>query len=156
MAMIQLALHCLTESKCCSMEEADRIGKLLVAGITSPRLSQTPPDTQTATECWASSEGERGLRSVSPWRYRLDWEPNRYPEYLLQAYCSCSHCVSLSKQSNSPRIYTRLEVKGNSVPIEFHTLVFYRKSCSADGYYLEPKSIPVNVSCACLAARHDR
>ncbi|KAJ6653091.1 hypothetical protein lerEdw1_010177 [Lerista edwardsae] len=149
------ALKCTSESRCCSKEEAGNVGKQLVASILTPSVSET---SQTPAECWASSEGEYGERSAAPWRYWYDWNPDRYPEYIRQAYCSCHYCISLnhtgeSKRPGGPKNYTRRAVHGISSPVNFTTLVFIRKPCPADPdrYYLQPTPFDVNVSCACLA-----
>ncbi|XP_053121117.1 interleukin-25 isoform X2 [Hemicordylus capensis] len=146
------ALHCLTQ--CCSETEVNRVGERLVSGIHKPQIKAT--NSYPASECWASSEGDYGQRSVSPWRYTLDHNPNRYPQYIRQAYCACPSCISLANGTHHgrKRRYSREQPNGNSVIISYSTLVFYREPCGkGDQFLLRPSLETVNVSCACVAAQ---
>ncbi|XP_075428035.1 interleukin-17D-like [Ascaphus truei] len=41
-------------------------------------------------------------RSISPWSYRVNEDPNRYPRRLTEAYCLCKGCISThNKEHNS-------------------------------------------------------
>ncbi|NXC92454.1 IL17C protein, partial [Cercotrichas coryphoeus] len=88
-------------------------------------------------------------RSLSPWRYRIDVDENRYPRKLAFAECLCSGCVD----AKTGRETTSL----NSVAIHQTMLVLRRKPCpppAPPGHFaLEVAYIQVPVGCTCVLPR---
>ncbi|XP_062997487.1 interleukin-17C [Elgaria multicarinata webbii] len=88
-------------------------------------------------------------RSISPWRYRLDENEDRYPRQLAFAECLCGGCID----GKTGRETTSL----NSVPVVQKMVVLYRKPCQHDsetpGFTFEVKDILVPVACACVLPR---
>ncbi|XP_016156544.1 PREDICTED: interleukin-17C, partial [Ficedula albicollis] len=88
-------------------------------------------------------------RSLSPWRYRIDVDENRYPRKLAFAECLCGGCVD----AKSGRETTSL----NSVAIHQTMLVLRRKPCPLPAlpgrFELEVAYIQVPVGCTCVLPR---
>ncbi|KFQ79111.1 Interleukin-17F, partial [Phaethon lepturus] len=79
-------------------------------------------------------------RSLAPWDYRLDEDPNRFPQVIADAECRLSGCVNpLGQEDHSL----------NSVPIEQEILVLRREQRGClPTYRLEKKVITVGCTCA--------
>ncbi|XP_055989888.1 interleukin-25 [Sorex fumeus] len=122
--------------------------KLDFAFMPHPRavsISQSPMN------CNASADGPLNSRSISPWIYELDRDPNRFPQDLYHARCQCPHCVSLQTGSD-------MEPRGNSEEVFYNQTVFYRRPCRGrhggpDSYCLEPRLYPVSLACVCVRPR---
>ncbi|XP_063266801.1 interleukin-17C [Prinia subflava] len=88
-------------------------------------------------------------RSISPWRYRIDEDENRYPRKLAFAECLCSGCVDVKTGRETTSL--------NSVTIHQTVLVLRRKPCprpAAPGLVsLEVDYIRVPVGCTCVLPR---
>ncbi|XP_060686731.1 interleukin-17A-like [Hemiscyllium ocellatum] len=56
---------------------------------------------------WHIIHGSFMNRSVSPWIYRLDHDPNRYPVIIRRAECVSSHCLN-SEGKEDLNLNTRL------------------------------------------------
>ncbi|XP_074945923.1 interleukin-17F-like [Phalacrocorax aristotelis] len=85
-------------------------------------------------------------RSLAPWDYRLDEDPNRFPQVIAEAKCRLSGCVnSLGQEDHSL----------NSVPIQQEILVLRReqKGCLTT-FHLEKKIITVGCTCAAPVVHH--
>ncbi|KFW94157.1 Interleukin-17F, partial [Phalacrocorax carbo] len=85
-------------------------------------------------------------RSLAPWDYRLDEDPNRFPQVIAEAKCRLSGCVnSLGQEDHSL----------NSVPIQQEILVLRReqKGCLPT-FHLEKKIITVGCTCAAPVVHH--
>ncbi|NXS43794.1 IL17F protein, partial [Balaeniceps rex] len=85
-------------------------------------------------------------RSLAPWDYRLDEDPNRYPQVIADAKCRFSGCVnSLGQEDHSL----------NSVPIQQEILVLRRKQRGClPTYHLEKKVITVGCTCVAPLIHH--
>ncbi|XP_010171754.1 interleukin-17F [Antrostomus carolinensis] len=85
-------------------------------------------------------------RSLAPWDYRLDEDPNRFPQVIANAECRLSGCVNpLGQEDHSL----------NSVPIRQEILVLRRqqKGCLPT-YRLEKKVITVGCTCVTPVIHH--
>ncbi|NXL64308.1 IL17F protein, partial [Chordeiles acutipennis] len=85
-------------------------------------------------------------RSLAPWDYRLDEDPNRFPQVIADAECRLSGCVNpLGQEDHSL----------NSVPIRQEILVLRRqqKGCLPT-YRLEKKVITVGCTCVAPVIHH--
>ncbi|NXW58066.1 IL17C protein, partial [Eurystomus gularis] len=95
---------------------------------------------------------EPNERSISPWRYRIDEDENRYPRKLAFAECLCSGCVDVKTGRETTAL--------NSVAIHQNMLVLRRKPCprpAAHGLVtFELDSIRVPVGCTCVLPRTGR
>ncbi|KAJ7399303.1 Interleukin-17F [Pitangus sulphuratus] len=85
-------------------------------------------------------------RSLAPWDYRLDEDPNRFPQVIAEAQCRLSGCVSpLGQEDHSL----------NSVPIKQEILVLRREQQGCrPTYRLEKKLITVGCTCVTPVIRH--
>ncbi|KAM6207282.1 interleukin-17F-like [Sarcoramphus papa] len=85
-------------------------------------------------------------RSLAPWDYRLDEDPNRFPQVIADAKCRLSGCVNpLGQEDHSL----------NSVPIQQEILVLRREQRGClPTYRLEKKVITVGCTCAAPVVHH--
>ncbi|NXS63274.1 IL17F protein, partial [Brachypteracias leptosomus] len=79
-------------------------------------------------------------RSLAPWDYRFDEDPNRFPQVIAVAKCRLSGCLTpLGQEDHSL----------NSVPIQQEILVLRREQGGCQPtYHLEKKVITVGCTCA--------
>ncbi|NXX38939.1 IL17F protein, partial [Tricholaema leucomelas] len=79
-------------------------------------------------------------RSLAPWDYRLDEDPNRFPQVIADAECRLSSCVNPMGQE---------DYSLNSVPIQQEILILRRQQEGClPTYRLEKKLITVGCTCA--------
>ncbi|NWS59987.1 IL17F protein, partial [Chunga burmeisteri] len=85
-------------------------------------------------------------RSLAPWDYRFDEDPNRFPQVIADAKCRLSGCVNpLGQEDHSL----------NSVPIQQEILVLRREQRGClPTYRLEKKVITVGCTCATPIVYH--
>ncbi|XP_031408132.1 interleukin-17F-like, partial [Meleagris gallopavo] len=85
-------------------------------------------------------------RSLAPWNYRLDEDPNRFPQVIADAECRLLGCLnSLGQEDRSL----------NSVPITQEILVLRREQRGCQPTYrLEKKLITVGCTCAAPVIQH--
>ncbi|NXX12957.1 IL17C protein, partial [Podargus strigoides] len=92
---------------------------------------------------------EPNERSISPWRYRIDEDEDRYPRKLAFAECLCSGCVDVKTGRETTSL--------NSVAIHQTMMVLRRKPCprpAALGLVtFEVDYIRVPVGCTCVLPR---
>ncbi|XP_039456449.1 interleukin-17D [Oreochromis aureus] len=53
--------------------------------LTCPTTARIPTDGKTRLPV--------NLLSISPWAYRISYNPKRYPRYIPEAYCLCKGCL---------------------------------------------------------------
>ncbi|XP_048218833.1 LOW QUALITY PROTEIN: interleukin-25 [Perognathus longimembris pacificus] len=116
--------------------------------VTPPAPAGPPPSPAL---CRAGQDGPLHGRAISPWRYELDRDLNRFPQDLYHARCLCPHCVSLQTGSH-------MDPRGNSEPLYHNQTVFYRRPCLGQPrarlrYCLEPRLYPVALACVCVRPR---
>uniref|UniRef100_K7FL34 Interleukin 17F n=2 Tax=Pelodiscus sinensis TaxID=13735 RepID=K7FL34_PELSI len=79
-------------------------------------------------------------RSVSPWDYSIDNDPNRFPQVISQAKCRHYSCVDSAGQE---------DYSMNSIPIQHEILVLRREQRACQPTYrLEKQVITVGCTCA--------
>ncbi|KAF1468740.1 Interleukin-17F, partial [Megadyptes antipodes antipodes] len=85
-------------------------------------------------------------RSLAPWDYRLDEDPNRFPQVIADAKCRLSGCMNpLGQEDHSL----------NSVPIQQEILVLRREQRGClPIYHLEKKVITVGCTCVTPVVHH--
>ncbi|XP_068042772.1 interleukin-17F-like, partial [Anomalospiza imberbis] len=85
-------------------------------------------------------------RSLAPWDYRLDEDPNRFPRVIADARCRLSGCASpLGQEDHSL----------NSVPIKQEILVLRREQRGCvPSYRLEKRIITVGCTCVTPVIQH--
>ncbi|NWH74602.1 IL17F protein, partial [Piaya cayana] len=85
-------------------------------------------------------------RSLAPWDYRLDEDPNRFPQLIADAECRLSGCVNPLGQEDRSL---------NSVPIRQEILVLRREQRGClPTFRLEKKLITVGCTCATPVIHH--
>ncbi|XP_029464496.1 interleukin-17C [Rhinatrema bivittatum] len=96
----------------------------------------------------SGSRAELSQRSISPWRYRIDVDEDRYPQKLAFAQCLCSGCIDARSGKETSSL--------NSVAVEQTLLVLRRKPCARlpGAFTFEPDYIKVPVGCTCAVPRH--
>nr|XP_033799248.1 interleukin-17C [Geotrypetes seraphini] len=95
-----------------------------------------------------SSRSDYNERSISPWRYRIDVDENRYPQKLAFAECLCSGCIDVETGSETSNL--------NSVPVEQTMMVLRRKPCThlSGAFTFELDYIKVPVGCTCVLPKY--
>ncbi|NXL95089.1 IL17F protein, partial [Alectura lathami] len=79
-------------------------------------------------------------RSLAPWDYRIDEDPNRFPQVIADAQCRLSGCLNPQGQEDHSL---------NSVAIKQEILVLRREQQGCQPTYrLEKKIITVGCTCA--------
>ncbi|XP_059681075.1 interleukin-17C [Gavia stellata] len=105
-----------------------------------------------ALQLRAGLHSEPNERSISPWRYRIDEDENRYPRKLAFAECLCSGCVDVKTGRETTSL--------NSVAIHQTMMVLRRKPCprptSPGLVTFEVDYIRVPVGCTCVLPRTGR
>uniref|UniRef100_A0A8D2DZ31 Interleukin 17C n=1 Tax=Sciurus vulgaris TaxID=55149 RepID=A0A8D2DZ31_SCIVU len=92
-------------------------------------------------------------RSISPWRYRIDTDENRYPRKLAFAECLCRGCISTRTGQETAAL--------SSVRLHQSLLVLHRRPCSPGGaeaashgaFAFHTEFIRVPVGCTCVLPR---
>ncbi|NWW27719.1 IL17C protein, partial [Falcunculus frontatus] len=123
----------------------------LEAGGTRRRRRHRPHSCP-ALSMRSGLRSEPHERSISPWRYRIDEDENRYPRKLAFAECLCSGCVDVKTGRETTSL--------NSVTIHQTMLVLRRKPCPRPAglglVTLEVDYIRVPVGCTCVLPRTAR
>ncbi|NXJ85625.1 IL17C protein, partial [Trogon melanurus] len=105
-----------------------------------------------ALQLRAGLRSEPNERSISPWRYRIDEDENRYPRKLAFAECLCSGCVDVKTGRETSSL--------NSVAIHQNMMVLRRKPCPRPASHglvtFEVDYIRVPVGCTCVLPRTGR
>ncbi|NXY24350.1 IL17F protein, partial [Atrichornis clamosus] len=85
-------------------------------------------------------------RSLAPWDYRLDEDPNRFPRVIADAQCRLSGCVGPLGQEDHGL---------NSVPIKQEILVLRREQRGClPSYRLEKRVVTVGCTCVTPVIHH--
>ncbi|KAI5276889.1 Interleukin-17C [Manis pentadactyla] len=94
-------------------------------------------------------------RSLSPWRYRVDTDENRYPQKLAFVQCLCMGCIDANTGHETIWL--------NSVPVTQNLLVLRRKPCTdapgtpaPEAFSYRSEFIDVPVGCTCVMPRSAR
>ncbi|XP_036414676.1 interleukin-17D [Colossoma macropomum] len=88
------------------------------------------------------------LLSLSPWAYRINHDPARYPRSLPEAYCLCRGCLTGPNGEESEQF--------RSVPVYIPTAVLKRTgSCLGGRHSYIESYVSVPVGCTCVPALQD-
>ncbi|XP_026519507.1 interleukin-17C-like [Terrapene carolina triunguis] len=102
-----------------------------------------------ALQLQATVNSEPNERSLSPWRYRIDEDENRYPQKLAFAECLCTGCIDVKTGRETSSL--------NSVLMHQTMMVLRRKLCphnaSPGTFAFEVEYIKVPVGCTCVLPR---
>ncbi|XP_074864944.1 interleukin-17C [Carettochelys insculpta] len=94
----------------------------------------------------ASLDSEPNERSLSPWRYRIDEDENRYPPKLAFAECLCKGCIDVKTGRETTSL--------NSVLLSQTMMVLRRTPCPTSArpgsFTFEVDYIEVPVGCTCV------
>ncbi|XP_074072339.1 interleukin-17D isoform X2 [Macrotis lagotis] len=83
------------------------------------------------------------LHSVSPWAYRISYDPTRYPKYMPEAYCLCKGCLT--------GLYGEENFHFRSTPVYMPTVILRRTSACAGGRYVYTEDyVTIPVGCTCV------
>ncbi|XP_029310853.1 interleukin-17C-like isoform X2 [Cottoperca gobio] len=137
-------------SRCISVDQVnDTVDRFERSFRGKPRLSKNLHDTRTCAQVAAEMRGELSNRSLSPWKYNLTQDPNRYPYEIPIAVCLCQGCI----------INQREDLSYNSVPVFTHVKVLMKTLCpqnktSEDKYTVKKYFIEVAVACTCAVPKY--
>ncbi|XP_008498068.1 interleukin-17F [Calypte anna] len=117
----------------------------------NPKDPKFPSTVKVDIRISTSDHGSRVVhdvsnRSLAPWDYRLDEDPNRFPQVIADAQCRFSGCITpLGQEDHSL----------NSIPIHQEILVLRREQRGClPTYHLEKRIITVGCTCAAPVIRH--
>ncbi|XP_005531981.1 PREDICTED: interleukin-17C, partial [Pseudopodoces humilis] len=130
-----------------SVQLVPQLERLEAGGARRQRRHRPPACPALSLRAGLRSEPHE--RSISPWRYRIDEDENRYPRKLAFAECLCSGCVDVKTGRETSSL--------NSVTIHQTMLVLRRKPCPRPAglglVTLEVDYIRVPVGCTCVLPR---
>ncbi|XP_077154482.1 interleukin-17D [Ranitomeya variabilis] len=83
------------------------------------------------------------IHSISPWAYRITYNPTRYPKYIPEAYCLCKGCLT--------GLYGEEDLNLRSTPVYMPTVILRRtSSCTGGRYVYVEDYITIPVGCTCV------
>ncbi|XP_039599942.1 interleukin-17D [Polypterus senegalus] len=83
------------------------------------------------------------IQSVSPWAYRVSYDPLRYPKYIPEAYCLCKGCLV------GP--YGEESLQHRSTPVFMPSVILRRtRSCTGGRYVYTEYYVSIPVGCTCI------
>lgn len=83
------------------------------------------------------------LLSISPWAYRISYDPTRYPRYIPEAYCLCKGCLIGPYGEESDRY--------RSTPVYAPSVILRRTgSCLGGRHSYTEVYVSVAVGCTCV------
>ncbi|XP_035532277.1 interleukin-17D [Morone saxatilis] len=84
------------------------------------------------------------LLSISPWAYRISYDPSRYPRYIPEAYCLCKGCL-MGPYGGESDLY-------RSTPVYAPSVILKRSgsSCVAGRYSYTEIYVSIAVGCTCV------
>ncbi|KAM9341877.1 interleukin-17D [Pholidichthys leucotaenia] len=89
------------------------------------------------------------LFSISPWAYRISYDPNRYPRYIPEAYCLCKGCLigPHGEESDQHR----------SAPVYAPSVILRRMgSCVGGRHSYREIYVSIAVGCTCVPLLKER
>uniref|UniRef100_A0A8D2ZL94 Interleukin-17C n=1 Tax=Scophthalmus maximus TaxID=52904 RepID=A0A8D2ZL94_SCOMX len=104
--------------------------------------SPPPPGARTCAKAAEEMRGDVSARSLAPWTYRTNRDPDRFPPYIVFAECLCRGCV----------IDRREDLSYNSVPVMVLLTVLRRTRCPGEQNkdLVQKEVISVPVACTCV------
>ncbi|RVE58221.1 hypothetical protein OJAV_G00206930 [Oryzias javanicus] len=83
------------------------------------------------------------LLSVSPWAYRISYDPTRYPRSIPEAYCLCKGCL-VGPSGEESRQY-------RSTPVYAPSVILRRTgSCAGGRHSYSEIYVSIAVGCTCV------
>nr|XP_020441285.1 interleukin-17C-like isoform X2 [Monopterus albus] len=112
-----------------------------------PRIVSEIPVQDTRT-CAQVDNNDKSHRSLSPWKYSLDRDVNRFPEVIALAECLCQGCI----------IDQYEDLTYNSVLVFSHLMVLRKTLCPHDPnkYVVKKDLMKVPVACTCVVPKSNR
>ncbi|XP_029386256.1 interleukin-17D [Echeneis naucrates] len=106
------------------------------------KLNRTcPTTTRSGTD--SKARLPVNLRSVSPWAYRISYDPTRYPRYIPEAYCLCKGCLLGPLGEETDRL--------RSAPVFAPSVILRRTgSCVGGRHSYTEVYVSVPVGCTCV------
>uniref|UniRef100_A0A1A8JI37 Interleukin 17d n=2 Tax=Nothobranchius kuhntae TaxID=321403 RepID=A0A1A8JI37_NOTKU len=110
---------------------------------------QLEPQNQLNISCpdagWVQTDSKTrlpvNLLSISPWAYRVSYDPGRYPRYIPEAYCLCKGCL-LGAEGE----------RYHSTPVYAPSVILKRTgSCVGGRYSYSEIYVSVAVGCTCVS-----
>eukprot|EP00058_Branchiostoma_floridae_P020860 XP_002606350.1 hypothetical protein BRAFLDRAFT_67593 [Branchiostoma floridae] len=109
-------------------------------------LQKSPHETCPENRTTDSPNLPLNERSVCPWSYYIDHDPNRVPHDIAQAKCRCTACLDpVTKKQN---------YNYACVPVTIQKLVYRRKKKKSGGYRYREEWQGVTVGCTCVQPRY--
>ncbi|XP_077435899.1 interleukin-17D [Vanacampus margaritifer] len=110
-------------------------------------LQLEPRDRVNLSCPGAASDGKSklpvNLLSVSPWAYRISYDPSRYPRHIPEAYCLCKGCLTGPRRQESQQY--------RSTPVYAPSVVLRRSgSCVGGRHSYSEVYVSVAVGCTCV------
>ncbi|KAM6955053.1 interleukin-17D [Lycodopsis pacificus] len=103
--------------------------------LTCPTTARSPAGSKTRLPV--------NLLSISPWAYRISYDPARYPRYIPEAYCLCRGCL-LGPYGEQSDLY-------RSTPVYAPSVILRRAgSCAGGRHSYTELYISVAVGCTCV------
>nr|QRW33325.1 Interleckin-17D [Lateolabrax maculatus]UBR18741.1 interleukin 17D [Lateolabrax maculatus] len=103
--------------------------------LTCPSSARSPADRKTRLPV--------NLLSISPWAYRISYDPSRYPRYIPEAYCLCKGCLTgpYGEESDQYR----------STPVYAPSVILRRMgSCVGGRHSYTEIYVSIAVGCTCV------
>ncbi|KAK9537218.1 hypothetical protein VZT92_004853 [Zoarces viviparus] len=107
------------------------------------KLNLTCPTTTARSPAGSKTRVPVNLLSISPWAYRISYDPARYPRYIPEAYCLCEGCLvgPYGEQSDLYR----------STPVYAPSVILRRAgSCAGGRHSYTELYISIAVGCTCV------
>lgn len=103
--------------------------------LTCPTTARSPADSKTRLPV--------NLLSISPWAYRISYDPGRYPRYIPEAYCLCKGCLM------GP--YGEERDRYRSTPVYAPSVILRRTgSCMGGRHSYTEVYVSIAVGCTCV------
>ncbi|KAM3607492.1 uncharacterized protein V6R79_008696 [Siganus canaliculatus] len=107
-------------------------GKL---NLTCPRSARSTADRKSRLPV--------NLLSISPWAYRISYDPTRYPRHIPEAYCLCKGCL-LGRYGEESQRY-------RSTPVYAPSVILKRTgSCIGGRHSYTELYVSIAVGCTCV------
>ncbi|XP_041662236.1 interleukin-17D [Cheilinus undulatus] len=103
--------------------------------LTCPTTARSPNSSKSRLPI--------NLLSISPWAYRLSYDPSRYPHYIPEAYCLCKGCLMGPHGEESEQY--------RSTPVYAPSVILKRTgSCLGGRHSYMEIYVSVAVGCTCV------
>nr|UOV22696.1 interleukin 17D [Oostethus manadensis] len=101
------------------------------------------PGTSRSSLAESKSRLPVNLLSVSPWAYRISYDPTRYPRHIPEAYCLCKGCLTGPDRQESDQY--------RSTPVYAPSVILRRSgSCVGGRHSYSEVYVSIAVGCTCV------